>query len=485
MPPPPGVPAQGGQFQGREPIQVGFAPSAPQSRVTIFFRWLMIIPHAIVLYFVQIGAAFVFFIGWWAALFTGRLPDSFAEFLTGTLRWYTRVHGYQALLYDAYPPFTFDDMDYPLRVATRPGRLNRAAVFFRIILIFPALLLTALAIYGQAICGLVIWLIVLITGRMPESLYQATAAVVRWMARVQGFYWMLTSEYPGGLFGDPAGSAQAARPTAARAQRVRPAGPGRLRRAAGLRQQRATASSVTASSGLRASSRPTASRVRPAAGYGQAGDPYAAQATPGYGTPPQPADPYAAPARPAPPARPPPRARSRGRWTAQADPATARRPRPALRHRVRLPDEHPGYQTAPGSGTAPYSPAGGYGQVAMANQDQWAVRGAPPWPLVLSDGAKKLVALFIGLGPLAAVGVAVLAVVFSAAAKTSGVQSLQSLGQPTASQGTGADSGNGSGGTGGTHVTREQALHGPGRVPQVQRRDDGLRAPRRPAAAAT
>lgn len=121
MPPPPGVPAQGGQFQGREPIQVGFAPSAPQSRVTIFFRWLMIIPHAIVLYFVQIGAAFVFFIGWWAALFTGRLPDSFAEFLTGTLRWYTRVHGYQSLLYDAYPPFTFDDTDYPLRLATRPA----------------------------------------------------------------------------------------------------------------------------------------------------------------------------------------------------------------------------------------------------------------------------------------------------------------------------------------------------------------------------
>jgi hypothetical protein len=124
----------------------------------------------------------------------------------------------------------------------------------------------------------------------------------------------------------------------------------------------------------------------------------------------------------------------------------------------------PGYQTAPGYGTAPYSPTGGYGQVAMANQDQWAVRGAPPWPLVLSDGAKKLVALFIGLGPLAAIGIAVLALAVSSVAKTSVDQNLGSLGQPTASQGTGADSGNGSGsngsgGTGGTHVTREQALH--------------------------
>jgi hypothetical protein len=115
------------------------------------------------------------------------------------------VHGYASLLYDAYPPFTFDDVDYPLRLAVRPGPLNRAAVFFRIILILPCLLLAALVIYGQAIASFFIWLIVLVSGRMPESLHQATAAVVRWFARVQGFYWMLTSEYPGGLFGDQPG----------------------------------------------------------------------------------------------------------------------------------------------------------------------------------------------------------------------------------------------------------------------------------------
>jgi hypothetical protein len=127
----------------------------------------------------------------------------------------------------------------------------------------------------------------------------------------------------------------------------------------------------------------------------------------------------------------------------------------------------PGYQTAPGYGTAPYSPTGGYGgygQVAMANQDQWAVRGTPPWPLVLSDGAKKLVALFIGLGPVVIIGVAVLALAVSSATQTSVNRSLDSLGQPTVSQGTGngSDNGsgsNGSGGTGATPLTREQALH--------------------------
>jgi len=103
MPPPPGVPAQGGQFQGREPIQVGFAPAAPQSRVTIFFRWLMIIPHAIVLYFVQIGAAFVFFIGWWAALFTGRMPEGMRNLGAVCLRYNGQVNAYVYLLTDRYP----------------------------------------------------------------------------------------------------------------------------------------------------------------------------------------------------------------------------------------------------------------------------------------------------------------------------------------------------------------------------------------------
>jgi hypothetical protein len=471
MPPPPGVPAQGGQFQGREPIQVGFAPSAPQSRVTIFFRWLMIIPHAIVLYFVQIGAAFVFFIGWWAALFTGRLPDSFAEFLTGTLRWYTRVHGYQSLLYDAYPPFTFDDTDYPLRLATRPGRLNRAAVFFRIILIFPAFLLTALILYGQVICGLVIWLIVLITGRMPESLYQATAAVVRWLARVQGFYWMLTSEYPGGLFGDPAGSAQGGAANGSFA----PSGFGQPDQG-GYGQQQAYGQQP--GYGQTAYGQQQAYGQQPGygqpgygqqqaygqqPGYGQAGDPYAAQATPGYGTPPQPADPYAAPGAPgAPGSATAAGAVPQGGWTAQADPNYG----PAVPGQPYgtgsgYQMNTPGYQTAPGYGTAPYSPTAGYGQVAMASQDQWGVRGAPPWPLVLSDGAKRLVALFIGLGPLVIVGVAILAVAVSSATQTSVNQSLDSLGQPTVSQGTGAGSGNGSGsnGSGGTQVTKDVAFH--------------------------
>jgi len=88
------------------------------------------------LFFVGIGALVVAFLGWFAALFTGRLPESFAKFLLGYVRWTTRVYAYEFLMTDAYPPFALDpDPSYPVDVTVTTGRLNRFAVLFRIILV--------------------------------------------------------------------------------------------------------------------------------------------------------------------------------------------------------------------------------------------------------------------------------------------------------------------------------------------------------------
>ena len=201
--PPPGASAQ--QYEGLAPVLVAFPPPAPQSRGTVAIRFFLALPHLIILYALGIAAEVVAFVGWFAALFTGRLPDFAAEFGTGYLRWQARVLAYMALLTDEYPPFTFDDAPYPVRLAVRPGPLNRLAVLFRLILVIPASLLLGLAAYGAFTIALfVAWLIVLITGQMPDALHWAYAAVVRYMSRVYGYLLMLTSAYPGGLFGDPA-----------------------------------------------------------------------------------------------------------------------------------------------------------------------------------------------------------------------------------------------------------------------------------------
>ena len=67
------------------------------------FRYLLAIPHMFVLYLLGIAAAVVAFIGWWGALFTGQLPQFAVTFLSGVMRWVTRVHAYALLAHRRLP----------------------------------------------------------------------------------------------------------------------------------------------------------------------------------------------------------------------------------------------------------------------------------------------------------------------------------------------------------------------------------------------
>jgi hypothetical protein len=192
----PGVPHQ---------VQMAVAGPAPQQRVTVFFRWFMAIPHFFVLYFLGIAAGVVAFLGWWGALFTGQLPEFAATYLTGYVRWSTRVQAYLMLLTDVYPPFMFDDDPaYPVHLEVGPRqRLNRLAVFFRYFLAIPAAVLATLVLFGaNTIIAFVAWLIALFSGRLPDSLHLAYTAVLRYATRFNCYFYLLTPDYPGGLFGD-------------------------------------------------------------------------------------------------------------------------------------------------------------------------------------------------------------------------------------------------------------------------------------------
>jgi hypothetical protein len=69
-------------------------------------KWLLAIPHYIVLFFLYIGAFFALIGAWFAILFTGRYPRGIFKFVEGVLRWQNRVLGYALLLVtDDYPPF--------------------------------------------------------------------------------------------------------------------------------------------------------------------------------------------------------------------------------------------------------------------------------------------------------------------------------------------------------------------------------------------
>ena len=185
-------------------VEMWFSGTLPQRRVTVVFRLILAIPQVFVLVFLVIAGFFVAVIGWFAALFTGRLPDFAHNYLSGLVRWEIRVNAYVLLLTDQYPPFSFDDMDYPVRpILPAPGPLNRVAVLFRLILAVPAAVFAQIVNYGLTVPLIIaMWVVVIVTGRMPPTLYTTYAALVRYQARLGAWFNMLTSEYAWGMFGD-------------------------------------------------------------------------------------------------------------------------------------------------------------------------------------------------------------------------------------------------------------------------------------------
>jgi hypothetical protein len=72
-------------------------------------KWLLAIPHYVVLIFLNIAAIVVIVLAWFAILFTGRYPRGMFDFVQGVFRWETRVFGYAFILVtDRYPPFTLN-----------------------------------------------------------------------------------------------------------------------------------------------------------------------------------------------------------------------------------------------------------------------------------------------------------------------------------------------------------------------------------------
>jgi hypothetical protein len=176
----------------------------PQRRWTILLRWLFAVPHFVILLFYGIAAFFVMIVGWFAALFTGRLPDGIGFFLAGFLAYETRLLAYAMLLVDEYPPFEFGVTapGYPVAIELYKTPLNPLAVLFRIILAIPAAIVAGVVTSGWLIVAFFIWIAALILGRLPDAVFQATAAAERYNMRYHAYFSMLTAVYPKRLFGD-------------------------------------------------------------------------------------------------------------------------------------------------------------------------------------------------------------------------------------------------------------------------------------------
>ena len=182
-------------------IHAGFGAPERQNRWTVAFRLILGIPQIVALVVLAIVSGILVFVGWFCALVLGRLPRGFADFISKFLVYETRVASYMWLMHGKYPPFSFSG-GYPVHLDIPVTRVRRLAVLFRIILLIPAAIVQSVVSGGAAVAGVFIWLIVLVTGRMPLPLFAALSAWLRFQARYGAYASMLTAKYPGELFGD-------------------------------------------------------------------------------------------------------------------------------------------------------------------------------------------------------------------------------------------------------------------------------------------
>ena len=190
------------------PVSVRGELTKPPSRGWWLLKWLLAIPHYVVLAFLSIAFLVVCIVAFFAILFTGKYPRGLFDFNTGVLRWTWRVgfYSYGALGTDKYPPFSFEpDDNYPADLTIQyPATLSRGLVLVKWwLLAIPHYIIVGIfqgggkgALGLVSILAIIAAIVLLFTGKYPASIFDLVMGMNRWSIRVAAYASLMTDRYP-------------------------------------------------------------------------------------------------------------------------------------------------------------------------------------------------------------------------------------------------------------------------------------------------
>ena len=202
------------------PVRVDATLQESLSRWLWLVKWLLVIPHYVVLFFLWIAFTLLSVFAFFAILFTGRYPRGVFDFNVGVLRWSWRVayYAYGALGTDRYPPFSLDERpDYPAHLEVAyPERLSRGLVLVKWwLLAIPHYVVLGFFLgggaaattgddwsaagWGGGLIGFLVFVagvVLLFRGHYLASVFPLVIGLNRWCLRVAAYVTLMTDEYP-------------------------------------------------------------------------------------------------------------------------------------------------------------------------------------------------------------------------------------------------------------------------------------------------
>jgi hypothetical protein len=178
-------------------VRLDLSDSPGRARLIVFFRLLLALPHLVWLWLWSIAASAAVVIAWLVALVIGRVPSLLHRFLAAYVRYGAHVYAFLLMVGGPFPGFVGKQGSYPVDILIDPpARQRRIVTLFRLVLVFPALLLATGYAFVVLVVAILGWWYALVRGRMPEGLRNLGAVSIRYLAQTTAYLHLVTATYP-------------------------------------------------------------------------------------------------------------------------------------------------------------------------------------------------------------------------------------------------------------------------------------------------